>query len=202
MFKVLSESSISAGVRRIEALAGEAALRQYQEMVEAIERVKEVLKANEPELVEAVERLAHRERQLEKQVEQLRWKLAQARLGEQVRPVTPKTAGAGEVLVLSARVDLDRSQMRDLVDVLRNKLLPSGVIVLGSAQDGGKVALVVAVSKDLTTRLDAGKIAQAVARQVGGTGGGRPDLAEAGGKNAAELDGAIRQVYEIVAGML
>ena len=183
VFKILSESSISAGVRRIEAITAEKVLEYQQQTVQALES--------------SVERLTQRERALEKQVEQLRMKIAHARLSELVDLVRP----VKDVPVLSARVEaMDRGQMRSLVDALRNKMR-SGVIVLGSAEDG-KVSLVAAVSKDLTGRLHAGKIAKAVAEKVGGTGGGRPDLAEAGGKDASQLDKALAEVRDVVAGML
>jgi alanyl-tRNA synthetase len=106
-----------------------------------------------------------------------------------------------DVRVLSARVPgADRESLRQLVDALRQKL-GSGVVVLGAADDG-KVALISGVTKDLTARLHAGKIIQAVAKQVGGSGGGRPDLAEAGGKDTNALDTAISGVYQIVEQML
>jgi alanyl-tRNA synthetase len=105
------------------------------------------------------------------------------------------------VKVVSARVaDVDRATMRELADTLRQKL-GSGVVVLGTAEEG-KVALVAAVTKDLTPKVHAGKIVQAVARQVGGSGGGRPDMAEAGGKDTAGLERAVGQVYGLVEQML
>src|SRR5581483_7689559 len=102
------------------------------------------------------------------------------------------------IKVLAQRVDgLDRGQMRTLVDNLRNKL-GSGVVVLGGAQEDGKVALIVGVTKDLTGKVQAGKIVGEVAKKVGGSGGGRPDLAEAGGKDAAQLDAALESAAEVV----
>jgi alanyl-tRNA synthetase len=198
VFKIVAESSISAGVRRIEAITGDAAFRQYQEAVSRIERVQEVLRAGDPGVVEAVERMAQRERALEKQVEQLQARLAQAQVGELLQRVSR----VGSVAVLSARVEaLDRSQMRNLVDTLRAKM-GSGVIVLGAGADGDKVTLVAAVSKDLNPKLHAGKIVKAVAEKVGGSGGGRPDMAEAGGKDPAALDASLAGVPSLVAGML
>ncbi len=103
--------------------------------------------------------------------------------------------------VLSQRVDgLDRGQMRTLVDNLRNKL-GSGVVVLGGAQDEGKVSLIVGVTKDLTDKVQAGKIVGQIAKLVGGSGGGRPDMAEAGGKDAGQLDAALRSAADVVKGM-
>ena len=105
------------------------------------------------------------------------------------------------VKVLAHRVEnLERSQMRTLVDHLRDKI-GSGVVVLGSASDGN-VALIVGVTKDLTSRVQAGKVVGAVAQKVGGKGGGRPDLAEAGGKDASQLDAALDGVYGVIEGLL
>ena len=106
------------------------------------------------------------------------------------------------IKVLAQRVDgLDKAQMRDLVDELRGKL-GSGVVVLGAATPEGKVALIVGVTKDLTARLQAGKIVGQLAAMVGGKGGGRPDLAEAGGTDASALDTALASAPEVVASLL
>ena len=106
------------------------------------------------------------------------------------------------IKVLAQRLDaLDRVQMRTLVDNLRTKL-GSGVVVLGGAQDDGKVALVVGVTKDLTGKLQAGKVIGPIAKRVGGSGGGRPDMAEAGGKDAAQLDAALHSAPEVVQSLL
>jgi alanyl-tRNA synthetase len=105
------------------------------------------------------------------------------------------------VKVLPVRTDnLERGQMRTLVDNLRNKL-GSGVVVLGSAQDG-RVALIVGVTKDLIERVHAGKVIKPLAEKVGGSGGGRPDMAEAGGKDPGQLDAALSQAYDVVEGLL
>jgi alanyl-tRNA synthetase len=191
--KIVYEGSISAGVRRIEAITGEAALRQYQESTGALRGIASLVKAPEPELIEHVEKLLVAERALEKQVEQLKNKLAQAAaagLEEQARTV-------GGAKVLAARLDgMDRQQMRSLADSLRNKW-KSAVVALASADDSG-VAIVTAVTKDLTAKVHAGKLAGALAQAVGGKGGGRPDMAEGGGKDAAALDGALEAVYREV----
>jgi alanyl-tRNA synthetase len=197
LFKIVSESSISAGVRRIEAITGEAAFQHYRETVEAVHRIQQVVRANEPELVEAVERLVHNQRALEKKLEQLRAKLAQAQRGE----LSSEVREVKDVKVLSRRVDeTDRNHLRNLVDALKAEL-KSGVVVLGAAGDG-KVSLIVGVTKDLTPRLHAGKIAQAVAQKMGGKGGGRPDMAEAGSSNPEGLDAAIAEVPDVVASLL
>jgi alanyl-tRNA synthetase len=136
-------------------------------------------------------------RKLQKELEQLRMKSAASTVSsaeERVREIHG-------VKVLAQRVDnLDHGQMRTLVDNLRNKL-GSGVVVLGSAQDG-KVALIVGVTKDLTSRVQAGKVIKPVAEKVGGSGGGRPDMAEAGGKDPENLDAALNEAYSAVEALL
>jgi alanyl-tRNA synthetase len=188
--KVVYEGSISAGVRRIEAITGEAALHQYQETTGALRRIADLVRSSEPELVEHVEKMLATERVLAKQVDQLKEKLAQAAVGaleSQARTVN----GAR---VLAARLDgMDRQQMRSLADSLRNKW-KSAVVVLASTDDGN-VAIVAAVTKDLTSKVQAGKLVSAVALATGGKGGGRPDMAEGGGKDAAALDGALEAIY-------
>jgi len=195
--KVVYEGSISAGVRRIEAITGEAALRQYQESTDAIRRIAGMMKASEPELIEHVERLLAGDRALEKQVVQLKEKLAQAAAaGLEAQAVTVKDSK-----VLVARVDsMDRQQMRTLADSLRNQW-KSAVLVLASAEDGA-VSIVAAVTKDLTGKVQAGKLVSAVAQAVGGKGGGRPDMAEGGGKDVAALDAALDKIRKEIATLL
>jgi alanyl-tRNA synthetase len=191
--KIVYEGSISAGVRRIEAITGEAGLRQYQESTDAVRRIAGMVKAPEPELIEHVEKLLAAERALEKQVEQLKTKLAQAAASG--LEAQARTFAGAKVLV--ARLEgMDRQQMRSLADSLRNKW-KSAVVVLASVEEGS-VAIVTAVTKDLTAKVHAGKLAGALAQAVGGKGGGRPDMAEGGGKDAAALDGALEAVYREV----
>ena len=191
--KIIYETSISQGVRRIEAITGEAALRQYQESSTSLKRIAEMLRASEPELIEHVEKALAAEHALKRQVEHLKEKLAQAAsagLEEQARTVS----GAR---VVAARLDgMDRQQMRSLVDSLRNKW-KSAVVVLASADDGN-VSIVTAVTKDLTGKVHAGKLVGTLAQAVGGKGGGRPDMAEGGGKDSGALDAALSGVYREV----
>jgi alanyl-tRNA synthetase len=195
--KIVYEGSISAGVRRIEAITGEAALRQYQETTDAVKRVAEMVKVSEPALIEHVEKMLANERALEKQVEQLKNKLAQAAVGS----LDAQARTIHNVKVVAARLDgMDRQQMRALADTLRNKW-KTGVVALASVDDGN-VAIVSAVTKDLTAKVHAGKLAGMLAQAVGGKGGGRPDMAEAGGKDAAGLDAALEAVYADVASKL
>ena len=191
--KIVYEGSISAGVRRIEAVTGEGALRQYQEFNDSLKRIAGIVKASDSELIEHIERLLETERSLARQVEQLKSKLAQSAVGgleAQARQVN----GAK---VLAARVDgMERAQMRELADSLRNKW-KSAVVVLASGEKDN-VSIVSAVTKDLTAKIHAGKLAGSLAQATGGKGGGRPDMAEGGGKDASALDAALAGVYSEV----
>jgi alanyl-tRNA synthetase len=191
--KIVYEGSISAGVRRIEAVTGEAALRQYQEFTEAMRRLANLVRAPEAEVIEQVERLILNDKALEKQVGHLKSKLAQSAAGTlegQARTVK-------EVKVLAARADgMDRQQMRALADSLRNRW-KSAVVVLASAEDS-TVSIVTAVTKDLTGKVNAGKLASGLSKAVGGKGGGRPDMAEGGGKDPSALEDALENVYREV----
>ncbi|HUE05461.1 MAG TPA: DHHA1 domain-containing protein, partial [Bryobacteraceae bacterium] len=149
-----------------------------------------LVRSSEPELIEHVGKLLANERLLAKQVDQLKEKLAQAAVGA----LETQARTVNGARVLAARLDgMDRQQMRSLADSLRNKW-KSAVVVLSSA-DEGTVAIVAAVTKDLTSKVQAGKLVSAVALATGGKGGGRPDMAEGGGKDAGALDGAMEAVY-------
>ncbi|MCC6862825.1 MAG: alanine--tRNA ligase, partial [Bryobacterales bacterium] len=195
--KIVYEGSISAGVRRIEAVTGEAAVGRYQQAMERLNRLSQLVRASEPELVEQVERMVSHQRALEKQIEQLKSRLAQSATGQ----LEAQARTIKDVKVLAARVDgMDRQQMRTLADSLRNKW-KTAVVVLASADDGN-IAIVSAVTKDLSGKVHAGKLAGSVAQAVGGKGGGRPDMAEAGGKDASRLQPALDHVYAAVESML
>jgi alanyl-tRNA synthetase len=185
--KIVYEGSISAGVRRIEAITGEGALRRFQEAQAQLARFQGI----------DVEKVLEREKFLERENQTLKTQLAQAKAA-QLENQARELKG---VKVLAARVDgLDRAQLRVLADSLRNQW-KTAVVVLASAEDSN-VAIVSGVTKDLTAKVHAGKLAGAVAQAVGGKGGGRPDMAEAGGKDPSALAGALAQVYTSVEGML
>jgi alanyl-tRNA synthetase len=189
--KIVHEGSISAGVRRIEAITGEAALRHYQDETDALRRVASLMKASEPELVDQVEKMLARERSLIRQLDQLKDRDA----ANTVSRLMP--ANGGPVV---ERVDgMDRQQMRAVADSLRNRKVP--VVILASVDDGD-IAIVAAVKKDMTAKFHAGKLAGALAQAVGGKGGGRPDMAEGGGKNTSALDAALAKLRSEVAGQL
>jgi alanyl-tRNA synthetase len=197
LFKVVSEGSVAAGTRRIEALTGTGVLEDLRRTHDTLKQLAETLRSKPEELAEAAEKLAESEKKLRKQLEAQQMKRAAASAGDLV----DRAQDVKGVRVLSARVEsMDRAAMRQMVDNLRARLA-SGVIVLGTASDG-KVSLIAAVTQDLTNRLDAGKIVKAAAAIVDGSGGGRKDLAEAGGKNPAKLDESLAAVPGIVEAML
>ena len=202
LLKLTGEASVSSGVRRVEAVSGMGALGEFRRGYEAAQFATQVAGAGDSTPADA---LRQRFTAQEDEIKRLRRELDQARMKTAASSVASATDQAIEikgVKVLSQRVAaLDRGQMRTLVDNLRNKL-GSGVVVLGSAAEDGKVALIVGVTKDLTGRVQAGKIVGQIAQRVGGSGGGRPDLAEAGGKDATQLDAALADAPEVVSNLL
>jgi len=189
LFKVTDEGAVASGVRRIEAVTGEAARAHVGREEAALRESAGLLKIPPLELPRRLATLLEDQKRLEKQVAQLETKLARSQ-AQDLASTAKQVAG---VSVLSARLDgLDPDGLRSVVDTLRDRL-PSGVIVLGSAAED-KVSLVAAVSKDLMKRFPAGRLVQEIARMVGGGGGGRPDLAQAGGKDASKLDAALGAV--------
>src|ERR1700704_3851781 len=197
VFKIAVEQSTAAGVRRIEAITGVPALADYQRARQLLHEITARLGVNEENLAAVIERTEQTQRQLEKQLETLKRRGALSKLDDLAANVRIIKG----VKVISAEIEgVDRDTMRQLVDSLRQKL-GSGVVVLGAAEDG-KVALLAGGMKELTSRLHAGKIVQAAAKEVGGSGGGRPDLAEAGGKDTSRLKTALDLVYPLVDQML
>jgi alanyl-tRNA synthetase len=197
LFKITSEGSVAAGTRRIEAVTGEGVLKQLRRASETLALLAGSLRAKPDELLPAVEKLTESEKKLRKQLEAQQMKRAASRAGD----LAKEAQEVKGVRVVVARVEVtDRAAMRQMVDDLRAKL-QSGVIVLGSVSDG-KVSLIAAVTKDLTNKLDAGKIVKQAAAYVEGSGGGRKDLAEAGGKNPERLDEALQAIPSIVDTML
>ena len=193
VFKILAEQSTAAGIRRIEAISGDRALAEYQRALTTLRSVAGMLNSGEDEVVAALERQLDSVKQLEKQLEGLKRKAA----GSQAQDLLEQVREVKGVKVLAAEVSgFDRDALRQMVDSLRQKL-GSGVVVLASADDG-KVALITGVTKDLIPKLHAGKIVQELAKMVGGFGGGRPDLAEAGGKDTSAIKSTIGQVHSLL----
>ena len=187
VFKFVGERGISSGVRRVEALTGAGALRRFREDHELVRQVESTLKVARPNLVEGLNRRLEAIRDLQKEIEQLRARIARGEGG----------AGAKETIltvnghtVVARRADgMSGAEMRNLADAIRQKI-GSGVVLLARA-DEGKALLLVAVTPDLTGRVKAGDLVRQIAPLVGGQGGGRPELAEAGGKDPSALDGAL-----------
>jgi alanyl-tRNA synthetase len=197
VFKIISEQSTAAGVRRIEAISGDRALAEYQKALTTLRGAASLLNTSEDDLTAAIERQLDQIKQLEKQLEGLKRKAA----GSQAQGLLDDVREVKGVRVVAAKVDnADRDALRQMVDSLRQKL-GSGVVVLASAEDG-KVALITAVTKDLIPRLHAGKIVQELAKMVGGSGGGRPDLAEAGGKDTSAIESTLGNVYPLLERLL
>jgi alanyl-tRNA synthetase len=227
LIKILKEGSVSSGVRRVEAVTGEGSVQhfrrdhQLEEVVASFvgptpsarsgqalsQRTRKdgapVAGNGETSPADAlraeIEKKDAEIKRLERENDQLRMKSASA--SSTSADIADKIRDIRGVKVLAHRVDnLERPQMRTLVDRLRDKL-GSGVVVLGSATNGN-VSLIVGVTKDLTDRIQAGKVIGPVAQKVGGKGGGRPDLAEAGGKDPGALDAALGEAYGVVEGLL
>jgi alanyl-tRNA synthetase len=191
--KIVYEGSISAGVRRIEAITGEGALRRFQEDETKLGQIASGIKVSAHDIVEQVSKVLDEKKHLEHENQQLKTELAQSKVSE----LEGKARVINGVNVVAARVDgLDRQQLRAIVDSLRNKW-KTAVVVLASAKEFD-ISIVSGVSKDLTSKVQAGKLVQEVALSTGGKGGGRPDMAEGGGKDTAALAGALDRVYESV----
>jgi alanyl-tRNA synthetase len=193
IFKITGEQSKAAGVRRIEAISGDEALAQYQKALTTLRNAASLLNAGEDDVLAAIQRQSEQIRALEKQLE------TQKRANSATKS-TGLLASVREVKgvqVLASQVPgSDREGLRQMVDTLRQKM-GSGVVVLFSADDG-KVAVIAGVTKDLIPKLHAGKIVQELAKLVGGSGGGRPDLAEAGGKDTSAVESALQSVYPLI----
>jgi alanyl-tRNA synthetase len=197
VLKIVSEQSVAAGVRRIEAVTGIGALEHYQQRAQLLSQIATKLNVGEDAVLATVEKLSETAKHLEKELETQKRKDALGQLDD----LTAQVQMVKGVKVIAAEVaNIDREGLRQLVDSLRQKL-GSGVVALGMPEDG-KVALIAGVTKDLTAKVHAGKLIQALAKQVGGSGGGRPDLAEAGGKDTSALKSALRSIPSLLEPLL
>jgi len=192
LFKLVSEAGIAAGIRRVEAQTGDGALGWVHAQEDGVRAIAGALKAPEGALgriLESVEQLQESRARLQKELEAVKKELVQLRVGD----LTKQAVVVDGVKVLAAEMDVDAKTLREEAERLRD-VLGSGVVVLASTEDGG-VKLVVAVSKDLAgSRFNAGKLAGALAAMVGGKGGGRPDLAQAGGTDVSAFDAMLKSV--------
>jgi len=197
VLKIVSEESVAAGVRRIEAVTGVGALEHYQHQAQILRQLAGTLNVGEDGILAQVEKLSQTAKQLEKELEVQKRKGALSQVDELAARVQMVK---GVKLIAAEVANVDREGLRQLVDTLRQKL-GSGVVALGMPEDG-KVALIAGVTKDLTAKVHAGKLIQALAKQVGGSGGGRPDLAEAGGKDTAALKSALLSIPSLLEPLL
>jgi len=193
LFKILGESGVAAGVRRVEAVTGQAAYEWVVHTDQVLRDIAAMLRGSRDDVDEKVRELLDRSRRLEKEVQQLKSKLASGQGGD----LASQAKDVGGIKVLAAQIDgADAKSLRDAVDNLKSKL-GSSVIVLATVQEG-KVVLVAGVSADLLTRMKAGEIAGAVAAQIGGKGGGRADFAQAGGTQPENLGKALAGVETLI----
>ena len=197
LFKIIGESSVASGVRRIEAVTGFGSYLRLEDDENLLDEISHMLRAPRPEITRAITRMIEQQRQQESELEALKRKAANSQIGNLV----DAPADVKGVQVISRKVEgIDASMLRELAENTGAKI-GSGVVVLGLASDG-KASLVAFVSQDLQKRLHAGKIIKKVAELVGGSGGGRPDFAQAGGKDVEKLEQALGNVYNIVAELL
>jgi len=193
LFKLRSEGGVAAGVRRLEAGTGIGALADVRRHEAVLGQLEHLLKAGEDDAAAKVEKLFAEKRELEKRIAELQSKLA----GGASKDVMADARVIDGVTVLATRVDgIDSKGLRQMADQLRDRI-GSGVVVLGGA-DGERAVLLAAVTKDLVGRFRAGDIIKALAPIVGGGGGGRPDFAQAGGKDPSKLDAAIAAAYDLL----
>ena len=194
LFKIISESGIAAGTRRIEALTGEAAYKYVLGEEETLGEIASLLKVDKDKVVERIERLARREKELEKEVGLLK----RGQTKDRAKELASSATEIGKALVVASKLDgLDIDDLREAADIIVSLLKGRGVAILASTgQDN--ILWVVKVAKDLTPELHAGQIIKEVAKITGGGGGGRPDFAQAGGKNPAKAEEALKKGIGII----
>ena len=193
IFKLPFESGVAAGVRRVEAFTGEGALDLIRNYEQKLKEIGNLVRGSTDDTVEKVKKLLDRQKELEREIQKLRGQFEK----DQIPELLAKKQSVDGTNVLVSQVDgVDAKQLRDMVDQLKDRL-GSGVVVLASAGESN-VNLVASVSADLTRRYHAGNIIKELARMVGGGGGGRPDFAQAGGKEPAKIDAALKRAEELI----
>ncbi len=195
LFKIVYEGSVAAGTRRIEAITGEGALGRFQQATAQLASVGKLLQTTESGVLEHMEKLLEQQAILKRQVDQLKAKMAH----QQMDKLSGRKLN-GATVFAEQMEGFDRAQLRILADSLRNKW-GSSVVVIASVNDA-EISIISAVSKDLTSKVNAGKLVSEIARATGGKGGGRPDMAEGAGKNAGALHAALEDVYQKVGALL
>ncbi|MBI2447894.1 MAG: alanine--tRNA ligase, partial [Candidatus Omnitrophica bacterium] len=194
LFKITLEGSVGSGIRRIEAKTGEAAYELVRKESDIINRISATLKVPPDKIIQQIERMQTTSRELEKEVRLLKLKFSNTLIDE---IITKATLVEGFKVITHKLEDHDTEMLRSTLDLLKERL-GSGIIVLGSGRDG-RISLVAGVTNDLVKKgLNAGNIVKEVAKITGGSGGGRPDLAQAGGKYVERLDEALKAVEGII----
>jgi alanyl-tRNA synthetase len=193
LFKLHFEGGVAAGVRRVEAYTGEGALELIYNYEQRLKEIGELVRGSADDAVDKVKRLLDRQKELEREIEKLRGQFEKDRIPDLL---SKKWNVDGATIVISQVDGVDGKQLRDIADQLKEKL-GSGVVVLASAGEAN-VNLVASVSKDLTKKYHAGNLVKELAAMVGGGGGGRPDFAQAGGKDPARIDAALKRAEELV----
>jgi alanyl-tRNA synthetase len=193
LFKIVSESSVASGIRRIEALTGQGAFEYVQKTSRMLEEAAHLVKEKPDALVPKIKKMLNDLKALEKEIVHLKAKMASD--DAQVEGEAVQTINSTKVLIQRVTVD-NPAALRDLADRLKAKI-KSGIVVLGSV-NGPKAFLIVGVTKDLTDRFHAGKLIKQIAATVGGSGGGRPDMAQAGGTQPEKLDQALKKAHDVI----
>jgi alanyl-tRNA synthetase len=198
-FTIVSESGVAAGVRRIEALTGAAAVQVHQSSRAVLQEVLDALGTTSERAHAAVEQLQAEAKRLAREVSKLKVEGARSQQGPSSGAIE-EAQFAGGTFVAQQAEGLGKDELRQLADAHRDRI-KTGIVVIGSKGDG-KLSLVVAVTKDLAPRVHAGQIVKQIAPVVGGTGGGRPDFAEAGGKDATRIPEALAEARRLAEGLL
>ncbi len=197
LFKIVLETGVAAGVRRIEALTGEAAMQRFYDDEDQLDQLASLVKAGRDDVMHKVEQMQQNQRKLEKELEQLKSRIASQAGGD----LASQAVEIDGIKVLAAELEgADVKTLRDTVDQLKNKL-GQAIVVLASSEEG-KVSIIAGVSKAETAKIRAGDLVNMVAQQCGGKGGGRPDMAQAGGNQPENLSEALNSVPEWVKGQL
>ncbi len=197
LFKIVLETGVAAGVRRIEALTGEAAMQRFYDDEDQLDQLASLVKAGRDDVIHKIEQMQQNQRKLEKELEQLKSKMASQAGGD----LASQAIDIDGIKVLAAKLEgADVKTLRDTVDQLKNKLGQAIVVLASSAE--GKVSIIAGVSKAETAKIRAGDVVNMVAQQCGGKGGGRPDMAQAGGNQPENLPEALNSVAEWVKGQL
>jgi alanyl-tRNA synthetase len=198
LFKVLQEQGVAAGIRRIVGTTGRGSLTYVRELELTLSRAGRAVKAGGGDLVEKIERLIAQQKTLEQKLDESQRRWMQGSGDGGTASMISGARDVGGVRVLGIRTEVtDRSALRELAEQLRDKLGDS--VVLVASEHEGKVQLVLTVAKGLTARYKAGEMIRGIAQVVGGTGGGRPDMAQAGGSDVSKMDEAIAAIYDCVA---